>query len=161
MAAWKSYRLKRKTVDALAAEGQSLQAGIGSVHWHRLLFTEAFYGVLNPAEWRGIAGRLPFLAAVDPKSLYDAVNKCACTASYVSDKRTAADLSVIKADLAETGGNIRWIDTRAMIQAMIADPLTKQHPGTYLRYVLESGKWAIMEEGHALQAKALEREAHL
>ena len=61
---------------------------------------------------------------------------------------------MIKADLAETGGVIRWIDTRAML----ADPLTKQHPGTYLRYVLEHGKWSIMEEGHALQAKALERE---
>ena len=37
VASWKSYRLKRKTVDTLAAEGQALQAGIGSVHWHRLL----------------------------------------------------------------------------------------------------------------------------
>ena len=91
VASWKSYRLKRKTVDTLAAEGQSLQSGIGSVHWHRLLFMEAFYCMLSPAEWREVAGRLPFLAAVDSKSLYDAVNKCACTASYVSDKRTAID----------------------------------------------------------------------
>ncbi|CAE7471087.1 GIP [Symbiodinium natans] len=155
VASWKSYRLKRKTVDTLAAEGQALQAGLGSIHWHRLLFMEAFYGMLSASDWREVAGRLPFLAAVDSKSLFDAVNKCACTASYVSDKRTAIDLAVIKADLAQTGGTIRWIDTRSML----SDPLTKQHPGTYLRYVLDKGFWAIAEEGHALQAKALEREA--
>ncbi|CAE7370323.1 unnamed protein product [Symbiodinium necroappetens] len=155
VASWKSYRLKRKTVDTLAAEGQALQGGLGAVHWHRLLFMEALFGDLSVTDWRAVAGRLPFLAAVDSKSLYDAVNKCACTASYVSDKRTAIDLAVIKADLAETSGKIRWIDTRSML----SDPLTKQHPGTYLRYVLRHGFWSVMEEGHALQAKALEREA--
>ena len=155
VASWKSYRLKRKTVDTLAAEGQALQGGLGAVHWRRLLFMEALFGDLSVSDWRSVAGRLPFLAAVDSKSLYDAVNKCACTASYVSDKRTAIDLAVIKSDLAETSGTIRWIDTRSML----SDPLTKQHPGTYLRYVLRQGFWSVMEEGHALQAKALEREA--
>ncbi|CAE7233307.1 unnamed protein product [Symbiodinium sp. CCMP2456] len=155
VASWKSYRLKRKTVDTLAAEGQALQGGLGAVHWHRLLFMEALFGDLSVTDWRAVAGRLPFLAAVDSKSLYDAVNKCACTASYVSDKRTAIDLAVIKSDLTETSGTIRWIDTRSML----SDPLTKQHPGAYLRYVLRNGFWSVMEEGHALQAKALEREA--
>ena len=155
VASWRSYRLKRKTVDTLAAEGQALQSGLGSVHWHRLLFMEALYGDLKMSEWRAVAGRLPFLAAVDSKSLFDAVNKCACTAAYVSDKRTAIDLAVIKSDLLETSGTIRWVDTRSMI----SDPLTKQHPGTYLKYVLRKGYWSVMEEGHALQIKALEREA--
>ena len=63
--------------------------------------------------------------------------------SYVSDKRTAIDIAVGQTDVAETGGTLRWIDTRAMI----SDPLTKQHPSTYLRYVLEQGMWSIMEEG--------------
>ena len=40
---------------------------------------------------------------------------------------------------------------------MIADPLTKNHPGHYLRHVLNTGLWPIMEEGTALQCKALER----
>ena len=38
IAAWKSFRLKRRVVDTLAAEGQALQSGIGAVHWHRLLW---------------------------------------------------------------------------------------------------------------------------
>ncbi|CAE7497148.1 RE1 [Symbiodinium sp. CCMP2592] len=151
LAPWKSFRLKRKTVDTLAAEGQSLQSGIGSIHWHRLLFLEAFYGMMSTERWREESKRIPFLAAVDSKNLYDAANKCTSTTAYISDKRTAIDLAVIKADLLETNGTIRWIDTRAMR----ADPLTKAHPATYLRYVMSVGKWSIVEEGTALQQKVL------
>ncbi|CAE7350468.1 RE1 [Symbiodinium sp. CCMP2456] len=154
LAAWKSFRLKRKTVDTLAAEGQALQSGIGCVHWHRLMFLEAFYGMMTTDHWREESRRLPFLAAVDSKSLYDATNKCSSTTAYISDKRTAIDISVIKADLLETSGKVRWIDTRAML----ADPLTKPHPSQYLRFVMRSGQWSIVEEGTALQHKALERE---
>ena len=153
LAAWRSFRLKRKTVDTLAAEGQALQAGIGSIHWHRLMFLEAFYGMLSTERWREESRHIPFLAAVDSKSLYDAANKCTSTTAYISDKRTAIDLAVIKADLLETSGTIRWIDTRAMI----ADPLTKIHPAAYLRYVMDKGRWSIVEEGTALQRKAIER----
>ena len=113
---------------------------------------EALFGDLAVTDWRG---RLPFLAAVDSKSLYDAVNKCACTASYVSDKGDAIDVALIKADLDETSGKIHWIDTRSML----SDPLTRQHSGAYLRYLLHHGFWSVMDQGHALQAKALEREA--
>ena len=141
-------------MDTLAAEGQALQAGLGSVHWHRLLFLEAFHGMLSASDWRAAARRIPFLAAVDSKSLFEAVSKCASATTYVSDKRTAIDLSVIKTDLSETFGKIRWLNTRAMI----SDPLMKPHPGAYLRNVIEQGMWSIMEEGHALQAKALERQ---
>ena len=154
VASWRSYRLKRKTVDTLAAEGQALQSGLGAVHWHRLLFLEAFHGVLSAADWRRETSKLPFFAAVDSKSLYDALSKCASTVAYASDKRTAIDLSIIKSDLADTCGKIRWIDTRSMI----SDPLTKSHPGDYLRHVIRTGLWAVVEEGHALHKKALERE---
>ena len=109
--------------------------------------------MFSPEEWRAAVGRVPFLAAVDSKSLFDAVNECAGSATYVSDKRTAIDISAIKTDLAETSGTVRWIATRAMI----SDPLTKPHPGAYLRHVLSTGYWSIMEEGHALHSKMLER----
>ena len=147
VASWRSYRLKRKTVDTLAA-------GLGAVHWHRLLFLEAFHGMLSLADWGRETSKLPFFAAVDSKSLYDALSKCASTVAYASDKRTAIDLSIIKSDLADTCGKIRWIDTRSMI----SDPLTKSHPGDYLRHVIRTGLWAVVEEGHALHKKALERE---
>ena len=40
---------------------------------------------------------------------------------------------------------------------MISDPLTKVHPGDYLRHVVRTGLWSVVEEGRALQQKALER----
>ena len=101
--------------------------------------------MMDAREWRRETAKLPFFAAVDSKSLYDAV---------ASDERTAIDLSVIKSDLAQTAGRVRWIDTRSML----SDPLTKVKPGDYLRHVIRTGQWAIVEEGHALQQKALEHE---
>ena len=142
IAAWRSFRLKWKTVDTLAAEGQALQAGIGRIHWHRLMFLEAFHGMMSTEQWRSQACKLPFLAAVDSKSLYDATNKCTSTTAYISDKRTAIDIAVIKADLLETSRKIRWIDTRAML----ADPLTKAHPGQYLRYVMKHGLGPLLRK---------------
>ena len=97
---------------------------------------------------------ITILAAVGSKSLFDAASKLSSPTSYVSDKRTAIDLAVIKADIMETSGKIRWIDTHAMI----SDPLTKIHHGGYLRYVMGSGYWSIVEEGVALQWKLLERQ---
>ena len=41
------FKLKRKTVDTLAAEGQALQIGVGSVHWHRLMMLEAFHWMME------------------------------------------------------------------------------------------------------------------
>ena len=89
-----------------------------------------------------------FFAAVDSKSLYNALNKCSSTVAFASDKRTAIDLSVIKSNLADTCGQARWIDTRSMI----SDPLTKVHSGDYLRHVVCTGLWSV-EEGRALQQK--------
>ena len=68
-ASWRSYRLKRNTADTLLAEGQALQWGLGAVRWHRMLFLEAFRGMLSAADWRREAGKLPVFAAVDSKSL--------------------------------------------------------------------------------------------
>ena len=154
MAAWKIFELKRKVVDTLAAEGQALQSGIGAVHWHRLLFLEACHGMMSAEDWRREAQKLPFPAAVDSKRLHDAANKLSSTTAYISDKRAAIDLAVVKNDVQQTAGTIRrWIDTRAMI----ADPLTENHPGRHLRHDLKTGSWSIVEEGTALQRKARER----
>ena len=96
---------------------------------------------------------LPFISVTDSKSLYDSLRKEACPAAQFSDKRVAIDISVLRDEFRHQGGCIRWIDTRAMI----ADSLTKDCLPGYLRYIMEHGRWAIFEEGVALQRKALER----
>ena len=42
IASWKSYKLKRCTVNTLSAECQSMLQGIGNLHWHRFLLAEGF-----------------------------------------------------------------------------------------------------------------------
>ena len=153
IAAWKSYRLKRQTVNTLSSETQALVRGLGSVHWYRILILEALGLQLSARQWHREVARLPFICITDSKSLYDAVSKFTNPASQCGDKRTSIDISLIKQEVSELNGKIRWIDGRTML----ADPLTKESKSDLLRHVVRTGKWAILEEGSALQRKLLER----
>jgi hypothetical protein len=156
LAAWKSYRLKRKAVSTLSAETQSLLQGVGAVSWHRFMLLEALHGHFDLTNWERELAKLPFIALIDSKSVFDAVRKCSNPASQVEDKRTAIDIAVIKQDLSLSHGSVRWIDTRAML----ADPLTKGMSTDFLRHVMTTGQWTVLEEGNALQRKLAERQAN-
>ena len=153
IAAWKSYRLKRQTVNTLSSETQALVRGLGSVHWYRILILEARGLQPSAREWHREVSRLPFICITDSKSLYDAVSKYTNPASQCGDKRTSIDISLIKQEINELNGKIRWIDGRTML----ADPLTKESKSDLLRHVIRTGQWAILEEGSALQRKLIER----
>ena len=153
VASWKSYRLKRQTVNTLSSETQALVRGLGSVHWYRILILEARGLQLSAREWHREVARLPFICITDSKSLYDAVSKYTNPASQCGDKRTSIDISLIKQEVNELNGKIRCVDGRTMI----ADPLTKEARSDLLRHVMRTGQWSILEEGSALQRKLLER----
>jgi len=144
IAAWKSYKLKRCTVNTLSAECQSMIQGIGNLHWHRFLLTEISGGRLNLDTWEQELHRLPFIAVTDSKSLYDTVNKCRNTSAHIDDKRTAIDLTILKDDLEKTKGQVRWVCGTNMI----SDPLTKKMPPGFLQRVMKFGKWSLTETGH-------------
>ncbi|CAE7037736.1 RE1 [Symbiodinium sp. CCMP2592] len=135
---WKSYRLKRKVVNTLAAECQALVNGIGNVHWHRFLMMEAQGDACHSSDWEGPLTKIPYLAVTDSKSLFDALSKQTCPYSQIEDKRTAIDISIVKHELSK-GGTVRWIDGRNMI----SDSLTKSTGGNYLRYVMTNGRWLV------------------
>eukprot|EP00435_Cladocopium_sp_Y103_P033155 s916_g8.t1 len=156
VASWKSYRLKRQTVNTLGSETQALVRGLGSVHWYRILILEARGLQLSAREWHREVARLPFICVTDSKSLYDAVSKFTNPASQCGDKRTSIDISLIKQEVNDLNGCIRWVDGRTML----ADPLTKETRADLLRHVIRTGQWAILEEGSALQQKLLERSSH-
>ncbi len=151
--AWKSYRLKRRTVNTLSSETQSLVRGLGAVHWFRVLILESKGMHLSARDWQRSVAQLPFICVVDSKSLYDTVQKCVNPASQCEDKRTSIDIVLIKEELSQLGGTIRWVDGRTML----ADSLTKEMRSDLLRHVIESGRWSILEEGASLQQKLLER----
>lgn len=142
--AWRSSRLKRKTVNTLSAECQSLIAGVGQVHWHRYLLLEVTGADMTEKDWEHRLATVPYVAVVDSKSLYDCMNRLVCTYAQVEDKRTAIDVAILKDDLQKTGGHLRWIEG----DNMIADSLTKRMNNSFLRSVCNSGKWTLSKAGH-------------
>ena len=142
VASWKSHKLKRKVVNTLSAECQSLVSGIGNLHWHRFLMLEAQNDYQRDQGWEAQMDKQPFLAVTDSKSLYDTLSKKTCPYSQIEDKRTAIDVSILKREL-EGVGTVRWVDGRNML----ADALTKNVGGNYLRYVMTTGQWTLNEQG--------------
>ena len=142
--AWRSTRLKRKTVNTLSAECQALIAGIGQVHWHRFLLLEVSGNNMTDQDWEQKLSTIPYVAGVDSKSLYDCMNRLVCTYAQVEDKRTAIDVAILKDDLQKTGGHLRWIEG----DNMIADSLTKKMNNSFLKSICNSGKWTLSRKGH-------------
>ena len=144
---WKSTKLKRKTVNTLSAECQSLVHGIGHIHWHRYLLLELMGTTMESKDWERHLAAIPYVSVVDSRSLYDCINKLVCTYSQVEDKRTAIDIAILKHDLYRSGGSLRWVAG----DNMIADPLTKKMNSDFLRCVCNTGYWSLSETGHRTQ----------
>ena len=104
---WKSTKLKRKTVNTLSAECQSMIMGIGNIHWDRFLLLELLGHDMKKQEWESKLAEIPFVSVVDSKSLFDCLNKLICTYAQIEDKRTAIDVAILKDDLCKTGGHVR------------------------------------------------------
>jgi len=143
---WKSYKLKRCTVNTLSAECQSMVQGLGQLHWHRFLLAELFGINLELEKWEDQLSRFPFVAVTDSRSLYDTVTKCRNSSAHVDDKRTAIDLTILKNDLSKQKGQVRWVQG----VNMIADSLTKKMSPWFLRKIMQLGFWTLAETGYEL-----------
>ena len=71
----KSTRLKRKTVNTLSAECQSLIHRVGHVRWHIFLLFKILGQNMTDQDWEEKLASTPFVAVVDLTSLFDCVNK--------------------------------------------------------------------------------------
>ena len=144
---WRSYRIKRCTVNTLSAECQSMIHGVGSLHWLRFLLQESKGKWITLENWEKEISTTPCIAVTDSKSLYDTLVKCCNTAAHIEDKRTAIDVTILKRDFQKTGGQVRWVEgTR-----MIADSLTKRMGSSYLRNIMKTGLWSLSEKGFQTQ----------
>ena len=148
---WKSFRIKRCTVNTLSAECQAMLQGIGALHWLRFLIQEIHGQDLRLDNWETRIGEIPCIAVTDSKSLYDTINKCCNTSAHIEDKRTAIDVTILKRDFSQTKGQVRWIEgTR-----MISDSLTKKMGSNFLRKVMKTGTWSLSEIGFREEQDAL------
>lgn len=146
---WKSYKLKRCTVNTLAAEAQAMIYGVGASYWLRFMWAEIKGLRLNLPNWQQQISRTPFVAATDSRSLFDNLSKTTNVAAHIDDKRTAIDLTILKSDLQHTKGQIRWVAG----DIMISDALAKKGPAVFLREVMKCSYWTLFEWG----AKELQR----
>ena len=140
---WKSYKLKRCTVNTLSAEAQAMIQGVGGVHWMRLLLMEMKGHKMNLCGWEDQIGCIPYVAVTDSKSLYDTLTKSTNVAAQVHDKRTAIDLTILKSEMTKTRGQARWVPGTNMI----VDCLTKKMCGSFLRFIMRLGLWTLYEKG--------------
>ena len=148
---WKSFKIKRCTVNTLSAECQAMIHGVGSIHWLRFLLQESFGGRVQLEDWEQEIGKIPCIAVTDSKSLFDTMQKCCNTSAHIEDKRTAIDVTVLKRDFQKTKGQVWWIQGTKMI----SDSLTKKMGSGYLRNVLKHGTWSLSEKGFTQEAKIL------
>lgn len=158
---WRSGKLQRTVNSTLAAETQSLARGVGDLLWMRVMYLELTVPDFQVRNWRrhiGQQGYVTFnkkkegaedledaLAVVDAKSLYDLlINET----TGGSDRRTALDVQMLREELRELGGKIRWIEH----MQMPADCLTKKHGRSdALKQLLNGGTFGITEESKTLE----------
>ena len=159
---WRSGKLHRTVGSTLAAETQSLARGVGDLLWMMMVYMELVNPRFQLRDWRRYIGQQGYtafskhneveelrdaLALVDAKSLYDLlINET----TGGSDRRTALDIQVLREELQELQGKIRWVEH----MEMPADCLTKRSGrADALRRILDDGVFGITEEAAALSAR--------
>eukprot|EP00435_Cladocopium_sp_Y103_P069917 s238_g34.t1 len=163
---WKSGKLHRTVNSTLAAETQSLARGVGDLLWMMVMYAELTDADFQLRNWRRHVHKLGYsaftkaedveqmegaLAIVDAKSLFDLL---ANETGGGADRRTALDVQMLREELGELRGKVRWIDH----MHMIADCLTKKQGRLEpLLKLLSSGRFGITEEAVTLDSRLEER----
>lgn len=162
---WKSGKLARVVNSTLAAETQSLARGIGDLLWMMVMYTEVTDPSFQLRNWRRHVQRQGYaafskqnaedlaetIAVVDAKSLFDILSN---ETNGGSDKRTALDVQVLREELSDLRGKIRWVDR----MHMPADCLTKKNGRPeMLRKLLTSGRFAITAEAATMTERSEDR----
>ena len=164
---WKSGKLQRTVNSTLAAETQALARGVGDLLWMLVMYMEITDPSFQLREWRKHVKKRGYtaftksdekeelagaLAIVDAKSLYDLL---AYETTGGTDRRTALDIQVLREELAELEGKIRWVDH----MHMPADCLTKkQGKCEALEKLLRTGRFGITAESITLGSRLSERQ---
>eukprot|EP00435_Cladocopium_sp_Y103_P071135 s185_g36.t2 len=165
---WKSGKLQRTVNSTLAAETQSLARGVGDLLWMMVMYLEIVNPEFQLRDWRRFVSQQGYtaftkhdetealtqaVAIVDAKSLYDLLVH---ETTGGSDRRNALDVQVLREELGELYGKIRWIEHLSMP----ADCLTKKGGRSEaLRELLRVGKFGITEESKTLQNRLDEDES--
>ena len=100
--------------------------------------------------------KLAMITVIDCKSLFDNSQSVCSSASGVTDKLTAVDVTIIREMSSDTGLEVKW----APGPLQLADGLTKnkEGPALRLRGAVRSGTFQLAEAGEHLRHMKEERE---
>lgn len=131
---WRSTRLKRTRSSTMSAETQSAVAATGHLEWCQLMLAEIADGNFCLGEHFENLKDRETVVCTDCKSLYDHLMSVSSPGT-VGDKRTAADLVVLRESISRCSLKYRWVPTALMI----ADGLTKDMNQDLIRGMLREG----------------------
>lgn len=158
--AWRSGKLQRVVNSTLAAKTQSLSKGMGDLLWMMVPYQELTDPKFEMKRWKETLSAKEILvlaaeesqlkeslAIVDAKSLYDYLAKETVGGQ---DRRTAIEIQIIREDLLELRGQVRWIDH----PAMVADCLTKVKGNIEpLQHLIQNGTFCIKAKNERMKVR--------
>ena len=148
---WKSYKQERQVNSTLAAETMAVSRGMAEACWMRFFFLEIMHSKFSLEEAKQLQHTIPVVTVTDNKPLFDFARN---DVTVSQDKRLMIEMLLMRRDILKNNVVLRWIDTKQML----VDCMTKTKVRPFLlRYVLMSGKYAIMQEKDMLEAKANDR----
>ena len=137
--AWNSKQIGRVVRSTLSAEAYAMSSSLDKLNWIRCLWG---FAIDKTFEWqhpeRALRKLPKALLITDCRSLYDLVTKLAVP--NCQEWRTTIEVMLIKQQ-SEGNAECRWISTAIML----ADCLTKSMDATFLRQVLQLGRFRIFD----------------
>lgn len=142
---WKSYKQDRRTPSTLGAELFALSRALAETRWMRSMWCEAMFAEYSVKEDDVWEKKVPILAIVDNKPLFDHTR--AGNNTNIRDKRHAIEMLIVKEDLSTHHIHLRWVAT----YQMLGDILTKKGVSvSLLGKIMEWGKFIIVEDNDLL-----------
>ena len=142
---WHSKQIGRVVRPTLSAEEYAMSSSLDKLTWIRCM-----WGYIKGPNfaWHkpgtALKGEHPGLMITDCKSLFDLITKNATP--NCQEWRTTIEVMLLK-EQSKDHTVCRWISTAIML----ADCLTKAMDATFLRTVLQLGKFRIYDEDHTLR----------
>ena len=136
---WNSKQIGRVVRSTLSAEAYAMSSSLDKLNWLRCLWG---YAIDKSFKWQcpeeALRSCPKALIITDCRSLYDLVTKLAVP--NCQEWRTTIEVMLIKQQ-AEGNAECRWISTAIML----ADCLTKAMDSSFLRKVLQLGRFRIYD----------------
>ena len=146
---------RRVCRSTLAAEAAHLAEGVEQADWLCVFMAEILdEEPVSMRNWQDAVDRRKRIWCVDAKSVYDYLTKEGT--GHARDRRMAIEGALLKEALQREKAVLRWIDGTQNI----ADILTKIGVDkTYLKHVLNTGIWTLVQHKEAALMKEKKRNA--